>query len=139
MTFGAEQDDVVVDAFNRSMILYAEHSFNASTFTARVITSTLSDIYSAITGAIGALKGPLHGGANEAVLHTFDEIGGAENVKPWLDEALEQKRKIMGFGHRVYKRGDSRVPAMKKALDSLVEHFGRGDVADMYHALESEF
>ena len=139
MTFGAEQDDVVVDAFNRSMILYAEHSFNASTFTARVITSTLSDIYSAITGAIGALKGPLHGGANEAVLHIFDEIGTAANVKPWLDAALAQKRKIMGFGHRVYKRGDSRVPTMKKALDSLVEHYGRDDVANMYRALEEEF
>ena len=139
MTFGAEQDDVVVDAFNRSMILYAEHSFNASTFTARVITSTLSDIYSAITGAIGALKGPLHGGANEAVLHIFDEIGTAANVKPWLDSALAQKRKIMGFGHRVYKRGDSRVPTMKKALDSLVEHYGRDDVANMYRALEEEF
>lgn len=139
LTFGEEQDEVVVDAFNRSMILYAEHSFNASTFTARVITSTLSDIYSAITGAIGALKGPLHGGANEAVLHIFDEIGTAENVKPWLDAALAEKRKIMGFGHRVYKRGDSRVPTMKKALDSLVEHYGREDVADMYRTLEEEF
>src|SRR5690625_1879209 len=131
MTFGEEQDEVVVDAFNRSMILYAEHSFNASTFTARVITSTLSDIYSAITGAIGALKGPLHGGANEAVLHIFDEIGTADNVNAWLDDALAEKRKIMGFGHRVYKRGDSRVPTMKKALDSLVEHYGREDVADL--------
>lgn len=139
MTFGEEQNDVVVDAFNRSMILYAEHSFNASTFTARVITSTLSDIYSAITGAIGALKGPLHGGANEAVLHIFDEIGEASNVTAWLDEALAQKRKIMGFGHRVYKRGDSRVPTMKKALDTLVEHYDREDVANMYHTLESEF
>ena len=139
MTFGEEQGDVVVDAFNRSMILYAEHSFNASTFTARVITSTLSDIYSAITGAIGALKGPLHGGANEAVLHVFDEIGTAENVKPWLDAALAEKRKIMGFGHRVYKRGDSRVPTMKKALDSLVEHYARDDVANMYRTLEEEF
>ncbi len=139
MTFGEEQDEVVVDAFNRSMILYAEHSFNASTFTARVITSTLSDIYSAITGAIGALKGPLHGGANEAVLHIFDEIGEADNVKPWLDTALAEKRKIMGFGHRVYKRGDSRVPTMKKALDSLVAHYDREDVAKMYHTLEDEF
>jgi len=139
LTFGEEQDEVVVDAFNRSMILYAEHSFNASTFTARVITSTLSDIYSAITGAIGALKGPLHGGANEAVLHIFDEVGTAENVKPWLDAALAENRKIMGFGHRVYKRGDSRVPTMKKALDSLVEHYGREDVADMYRTLEEEF
>ncbi|GAA2977243.1 citrate synthase [Microbacterium terrae] len=139
MTFGEESDAVVVDAFNRSMILYAEHSFNASTFTARVIASTLSDLYSAVVGAVGALKGPLHGGANEAVLHIFDEIGSAENVGPWLDEALAQKRKIMGFGHRVYKRGDSRVPTMKAALDTLVEHYDRPDVAALYDTLESEF
>lgn len=139
MTFGEEADAVVVDAFNRSMILYAEHSFNASTFTARVITSTLSDLYSAVVGAIGALKGPLHGGANEAVLHIFDEIGEAENVTAWLDAALAHKRKIMGFGHRVYKRGDSRVPTMKAALDTLVEHYDRPDVAALYDALESEF
>src|SRR3546814_9210949 len=119
------------------MILYAEHSFNASTFTARVITSTLSDLYSAVVGAIGALKGPLHGGANEAVLHIFEEIGTAENVVPWLDDALAHKRKIMGFGHRVYKRGDSRVPTMKAALDTLVAHFDRPDVARLYDALES--
>lgn len=139
MTFGEEADDLVVDAFNRSMILYAEHSFNASTFTARVITSTLSDLYSAVVGAIGALKGPLHGGANEAVLHIFDEIGEASNVVPWLDQALAEKRKIMGFGHRVYKKGDSRVPTMKKALDTLIEHYERPDVAALYDALESEF
>ncbi|MCH6231654.1 bifunctional 2-methylcitrate synthase/citrate synthase [Microbacterium sp. CFH 31415] len=139
MTFGEEADEVVVDAFNRSMILYAEHSFNASTFTARVVTSTLSDLYSAVVGAIGALKGPLHGGANEAVLHIFDEIGTAEKVGPWLDEALAEKRKIMGFGHRVYKKGDSRVPTMKKALDTLVEHYDRPDVAALYDTLESEF
>lgn len=139
MTFGEEPDPVVVDAFNRSMILYAEHSFNASTFTARVITSTLSDLYSAVVGAIGALKGPLHGGANEAVLHIFDEIGEASNVVPWLDKALAEKRKIMGFGHRVYKSGDSRVPTMKAALDTLVEHYDKAEVAELYDALESEF
>lgn len=139
MTFGGEADEVVVDAFNRSMILYAEHSFNASTFTARVIASTLSDLYSAVVGAIGALKGPLHGGANEAVLHVFTEIGSAENVGPWLDTALAAKRKIMGFGHRVYKRGDSRVPTMKAALDTLVAHYDRPDVAALYDALESQF
>ena len=139
MVFGEEADPVVVDAFNRSMILYGEHSFNASTFTARVIASTLSDLYSAVVGAIGALKGPLHGGANEAVLHIFDEIGTAENVGPWLDEALAEKRKIMGFGHRVYKRGDSRVPTMRAALDTLVEHYDRPDVAALYDALESQF
>ena len=139
MTFGEEADDVVVDAFNRSMILYAEHSFNASTFTARVITSTLSDIYSAVVGAIGALKGPLHGGANEAVLHIFDDIGTADNVVPWLDKALAEKRKIMGFGHRVYKKGDSRVPTMKAALDTLVRHYDRPEVAELYERLEGEF
>jgi 2-methylcitrate synthase/citrate synthase II len=139
MTFGEEPDPVVVDAFNRSMILYAEHSFNASTFTARVIASTLSDLHSAVVGAVGALKGPLHGGANEAVLHIFDEIGSAENVVPWLDEALASKRKIMGFGHRVYKRGDSRVPTMKAALDTLVTYYDRPDVAALYDVLESEF
>ncbi|MBK0418692.1 bifunctional 2-methylcitrate synthase/citrate synthase [Leucobacter sp. CSA1] len=139
MTFGEEADEVVVDAFNRSMILYAEHSFNASTFTARVITSTLSDLYSAVVGAIGALKGPLHGGANEAVLHIMSEIGSADNVVPWLDQALAEKRKIMGFGHRVYKRGDSRVPTMKAALDTLIEHYDRPDVAELYAKLESEF
>ncbi len=139
MTFGEVPDPVVVDAFNRSMILYAEHSFNASTFTARVITSTLSDLYSAVVGAIGALKGPLHGGANEAVLHIFDEIGDAANVPAWLDTALAEKRKIMGFGHRVYKNGDSRVPTMKTALDTLVAHFDRPDVAALYDTLEHEF
>ncbi|RKS92907.1 citrate synthase [Microbacterium sp. AG790] len=139
MTFGEEFDPVVVDAFNRSMILYAEHSFNASTFTARVITSTLSDLYSAVVGAIGALKGPLHGGANEAVLHIFDEIGDADNVAPWLDRALADKRKIMGFGHRVYKHGDSRVPTMKAALDTLIAYYDRPDVEALYATLEREF
>lgn len=139
MTFGEESDEIVVDAFNRSMILYAEHSFNASTFTARVIASTLSDLYSSVVGAIGALKGPLHGGANEAVLHIFNEIGTAEHVVPWLDTALAEKRKIMGFGHRVYKRGDSRVPTMKSALDTLIEHYQRPDVAELYAKLEEEF
>ncbi len=139
MTFGEEFDDVVVDAFNRSMILYAEHSFNASTFTARVITSTLSDLYSAVVGAIGALKGPLHGGANEAVLHIFDEIGDADEVEAWLDRALAEKRKIMGFGHRVYKHGDSRVPTMKAALDTLIDYYHRPDVEALYTTLEREF
>ncbi len=139
MTFGEEFDDVVVDAFNRSMILYAEHSFNASTFTARVITSTLSDLYSAVVGAIGALKGPLHGGANEAVLHIFDEIGDADEVEAWLDRALAEKRKSMGVGHRGYKHGDSRAPTMKAALDTLIDYYDRPDVEALYTTLEREF
>ncbi|MDO8384571.1 MAG: bifunctional 2-methylcitrate synthase/citrate synthase [Microbacterium sp.] len=139
MTSGEEPDEVVAQAFNVSMILYAEHSFNASTFTARVITSTTADLYSAVVGAIGALKGALHGGANEAVMHVFDEIGSASNVVPWLDDALANKKKIMGFGHRVYKKGDSRVPTMKTALDTLIEHYEASDLAALYDALESEF
>ncbi|MRG59786.1 bifunctional 2-methylcitrate synthase/citrate synthase [Agromyces sp. CFH 90414] len=139
MAFDEVPELPVVDAFDVSMILYAEHSFNASTFTARVVTSTLSDLHSAVVAAIGALKGPLHGGANEAVMHTFDEIGEAERASAWLDEALAAKRKVMGFGHRVYKNGDSRVPTMKAALDSLVEHYDRPDLLALYEALANEF
>lgn len=141
MSFGEIPDDVVVDAFRVSLILYAEHSFNASTFTARVITSTLSDLYSAVTGAIGALKGPLHGGANEAVLHIFNEIGFGPNARgraeAWLEQALAEKRKIMGFGHRVYKKGDSRVPTMRKSMVALIEYYNRPDVLDLYEGLEA--
>ncbi len=137
MTFGEVPDLVVVNAFDVSMILYAEHSFNASTFTARVVTSTLADLYSAVTAAIGALKGPLHGGANEAVMHVFEEIGSAEDAQEWLDAALAAGRKIMGFGHRVYKSGDSRVPTMKQALDSLIVEYDRPDLGELYTALET--
>ena len=114
MCFGIIPEPEIIKAFDVSLILYAEHSFNASTFTARVITSTTSDMYSAITGAIGALKGPLHGGANEQVMHMLAEVGKPENAEKWMLEALAQKKKIMGFGHRVYRNGDSRVPTMKK-------------------------
>ena len=146
MTFGEEQVPEVVEAFNVSMILYAEHSFNASTFTARVVTSTLSDLHSAVTAAIGALKGPLHGGANEAVMHTFDEIGirpeesledAAARAKAWMEDALANKKKVMGFGHRVYKHGDSRVPTMKTALDKMIAHYGRPELLGLYNGLES--
>jgi 2-methylcitrate synthase len=136
-TFAEAPELEVVNAFDVSMILYAEHSFNASTFTARVIASTLADLYSAVTGAIGALKGPLHGGANEAVMHAFDEIGTADAAAAWLDAALADKRKIMGFGHRVYKNGDSRVPTMRDALERMVEHYDRPDLLELYSALET--
>jgi citrate synthase/2-methylcitrate synthase len=140
MSFGEEAAGDVVDAFNTSMILYAEHSFNASTFTARVITSTLSDLHSAVTGAIGALKGPLHGGANEAVMDTFEQIGmDGDNLTArataWLEDALASKKKIMGFGHRVYKHGDSRVPTMKAALDRMILHYDRPEISELYDAL----
>jgi 2-methylcitrate synthase/citrate synthase II len=136
MCFGEVPDKEVVSAFEVSMILYAEHSFNASTFTARVITSTLSDIYSAVTGAIGALKGPLHGGANEAVMVMLEEIGAPENAQPWLRDALASKRKIMGFGHRVYKHGDSRVPTMRAALEQLAKSKAADDLLALYENLE---
>ncbi len=111
----------VVKAFDVSMILYAEHSFNASSFTTRVITSTGSDMYSAVTGGIGALKGPLHGGANEAVMAMLQEIGEPEKAESWLMDALRQKKKIMGFGHRVYKKGDSRVPTMNTYMRKMAD------------------
>lgn len=113
MYFGSVPDAKVVRCFDASLTFYAEHSFNASTFTARAITSSLSDIYSAVTGAIGSLKGPLHGGANEAVMHMLLDIKDVSNAQKWIDEALTDKKKpVMGFGHRVYKNGDSRVPYM---------------------------
>ncbi|MGY1895641.1 bifunctional 2-methylcitrate synthase/citrate synthase [Nocardia gipuzkoensis] len=116
MCFGAVPDPRIVRAFETSLILYAEHGFNASTFAARVVTSTRSDIYSAVTAAIGALKGPLHGGANEAVMHALLEIGEPEKAGEWLRAKLADKQKVMGFGHRVYKNGDSRVPTMRAEL-----------------------
>lgn len=112
-----------IEAFEKTMILYAEHSFNASTFTARTITSTQADAWSAITGAIGALKGPLHGGANEFVMHHMEEIGDPAKAEEWCLNKLRNKELVMGFGHRVYKRGDSRVPTMEAALKKLAaEH-----------------
>jgi citrate synthase len=97
-----------------SLILYAEHEFNASTFTARVVTSTEADLHSAIVAAIGALKGRLHGGANERVMEILQRAGGPDTAEKWLREALAKKEKIMGFGHRVYKAGDVRAGILKE-------------------------
>lgn len=120
MVFGEDVfDRADIEAFDKSLILYAEHSFNASTFTARVVTSTMSDTYSAVTAAIGALKGPLHGGANEAVMHAMLEIDDPEKAREWVNNKLDNKELIMGFGHRVYKNGDSRVPTMEAAFREL--------------------
>jgi len=136
MCFGEVPAPEVVKAFDVSMILYAEHSFNASTFTTRVITSTLSDLYSAVVGGVGALKGPLHGGANEQVMHTMLEIEDPSNARQWMLDALEQKRKIMGFGHRVYTNGDSRVPTMKKYMQHMAASKKGEKWVDMYEILE---
>ena len=113
MCFGKVPNKDIVKAFDVSLILYAEHSFNVSTFTARTITSSLSDIHGAITGAIASLKGPLHGGANEEVMHMMNKIKKPENALKWINKALDKKDVVMGFGHRVYKSGDSRVPTMR--------------------------
>ncbi|WP_069163832.1 bifunctional 2-methylcitrate synthase/citrate synthase [Nocardia altamirensis] len=136
MCFGAAPDPRIVRAFEISLILYAEHSFNASTFAARVVTSTQSDLYSAVTAAIGALKGPLHGGANEAVMRTMLEIDAPELAAEWLRAKLAAKQKVMGFGHRVYKNGDSRVPTMRDALEQVVEVTGGQRWLRMYAELE---
>ena len=118
-----------IEAFEKSMILYAEHSFNASTFTARVITSTQSDTWSAVTGAIGALKGPLHGGANEFVMHNMVAIGDPAKTEEWTLNKLKNKELVMGFGHRVYKKGDSRVPTMEEAFKKLASEHPEKDGA----------
>ena len=135
MYFGSRPPAPVVQGFEKSLILYAEHGFNASTFTARVIASTTSDLGSAVTGACGALKGPLHGGANEKVMEMMLEIGSPEKAKNWLMEALKAKKKIMGFGHRVYKKQDSRVESMYQCARSLSDWKGGRPWMDIYDIL----
>lgn len=136
MCFGRVPEPRVVKAFDVSLILYAEHSFNASTFTARVVTSTQSDLYSATVAGIGALKGPLHGGANEQVMHMMMEVADPEKAEAWILEALEKKKKVMGFGHRVYKKGDSRVPTMSQYMRVMAEVTGQQQWVSIYDTLE---
>ena len=121
MCFGKVPNKEIIKAFDVSLILYAEHSFNVSTFTARTITSSLSDIHGAITGAIASLKGPLHGGANEEVMHMMNKIKKPENALKWITNTLDKKEVVMGFGHRVYKKGDSRVPTMEKYFKKVAK------------------
>jgi len=136
MVFGAVPAPEVVKAFDVSLVLYAEHGFNASTFTARVVVSSLSDIYSGVTAAIGSLKGPLHGGANEAVMHLLLEVGEPAHAREWMLNALREKRLVMGFGHRVYKSGDSRVPTMKKYARRMAEITGNTKWMEICDILE---
>jgi len=137
MIFGKVPAPEVVHAFEVSLILYAEHGFNASTFTARTVVSSLSDIYSGVVGGIASLKGPLHGGANEAVMHMLLEVGEASRAKEWMLTALREHRVVMGFGHRVYKNGDSRVPTMKKYMREMAKFTGNEkwlEIADILEA-----
>jgi len=121
---GKEPGAEATQTLDVAYVLHAEHGFNASTFTARVVASTLSDMYSAVSAAIGALKGPLHGGANEGVIHMLQEIGSLDKVDAWIEEALAQKKKIMGIGHRVYKVLDPRAPHLKAMAIKLSEELG---------------
>ncbi len=114
-----EPNEVEIEAFDKALVLHADHELNASTFTARVCVATLSDVYSGITAAIGALKGPLHGGANENVMKMLKEIGEEENVESYIHNALQNKVKIMGFGHRVYEHGDPRAKHLREMSKRL--------------------
>lgn len=114
MCTGEIPDPIMVKTMDTAMVLHMDHGFNASTFTARVVVSSLSDMISGVTAAIGSLKGPLHGGANTAVMKMLQEIASLENVEPWLDKTLSSKKKVMGFGHRVYKVTDPRAKHLKR-------------------------
>jgi citrate synthase len=123
---GAEPDPAAARALDVSLILYAEHEFNASTFTARVVCSTESDLHAAVVAAIGALKGRLHGGANERVVELLEAAGGPEGAEAWLRQALARKERIMGFGHRVYKAGDVRERILKGHAERAAQAAGLG-------------
>lgn len=121
MLHGQRPQELHAKVFNTALILHADHELNASTFSARVTAGTLSDMYSAITSAVGTLKGPLHGGANEQVMYMLEKIGSVENVKPWIEEALARKEKIMGFGHRVYRTDDPRAVILRRLSKDVGE------------------
>lgn len=123
--------------FDCILVLYAEHEFNASTFSARVTASTMADLYAAITTALGTLKGPLHGGANEETMKMLQEIGTPERTEAWVKERLARKEKIMGFGHRVYKSGDSRVPMMRELARDLGRRHGKEHWVTICEKLEA--
>ena len=124
MLSGKEPDAEIARDFDVCLILHADHGFNASTFSARVTASTLSDMHSAITSAIGTLKGPLHGGANEAVMHMLEDIGSAERAEQYIVDKLGNKEKIPGFGHRIYKVLDPRAPFLKDMSERLGKRGG---------------
>jgi len=141
MLFREEPSPRMVHAMDVSLILYAEHEYNASTFAARVVTSTLSDLHSAVTAAIGALKGPLHGGANERVMDVLRQVQESGSAETWVREALGRKERIMGFGHRVYKEGDPRAALLKTLCRQLAQESGNNDlevVADVIERIVRE-
>ncbi|WP_168122796.1 citrate synthase [Paenibacillus sp. HB172176] len=136
MLKGEEPAEVAVKALDQALVLHADHELNASTFAARVTVATLSDIYSGVTSAIGALKGPLHGGANEAVMVMLEEIGSFDKVEGYIQNALANKQKIMGFGHRVYKNGDPRAKHLQKMSRELGKLKGNMELYEMSIKIE---
>lgn len=124
MLTGKEPDQISVEALDKALVLHADHELNASTFAARVTVATLSDLYSGVVSAMGALKGPLHGGANEAVMAMLEEIGSADQVEAYVNNKFDNKEKIMGFGHRVYKDGDPRAKHLCKMSKQLTKITG---------------
>jgi citrate synthase len=137
MLTGARPTEVTTRAFDASLVLYAEHELNASTFTTRVIAATLSDMHSAVAGGVGAMKGTLHGGAGEAVMRTLLEVGRLDNVDVFTDRALAAKRRLMGFGHRVYTAGDPRAAILRGLAEEACRQSGQGlwyDLAVKLHA-----
>ena len=136
MLNGARPTVAVAKALDVCLILHADHGLNASTFAARVTISTLSDLYSAITTAIGTLKGPLHGGANEEVMHMLNEIGTMDNVEPYIKERLARKDRIMGFGHRVYKAYDPRAGYLKTFAKQIATDTGNQGLYEMSTKIE---
>jgi citrate synthase len=137
MLRGKEASELEVRAFDQALVLHADHEFNASTFCARVTASTLTDMYSAITSAVGTLKGPLHGGANTKVMETLLKIGEPSNVTKYLDDAFAKKERIMGFGHRVYKDGDPRAVELKKMSEALGKEKGETKWFEMSKQVEA--
>jgi len=133
---GEEPDELTARLLDLTLILYAEHDFNASTFTGRVICSTLSDMVSSVVGAIGALKGPLHGGANEAAMEMLQRFKSADEAAEWVQSALQNKEKIMGFGHRVYKHGDHRARILERELRKLADQKGEQQWMAIYDAIK---
>ncbi|MBF2051457.1 MAG: citrate synthase [Elainella sp. C42_A2020_010] len=131
-----EPDPLAAHIFDVCLTLHAEHTINASTFSAMVTASTLTDPYGVVASAVGTLAGPLHGGANEEVIWMLEEIGSIDNVEPYLDDCLQKKAKIMGFGHRVYKVKDPRAIILQELAEQLFEKFGRDEYYDIAVALE---
>lgn len=136
MLKGEEPDAEMASVFDTCLVLHADHELNCSAFASRVTSSSLSDIYSAVVSGISALKGPLHGGANEQVMLTLKEIEKSGDTQAWLDDALANKKKIMGFGHRVYKNGDPRAKILRGMSESLSKKTGNGHYYDMSKVLD---